>query len=92
MTQKLRRWVKASVLSTIGLIICISSTVLFLYGHALYGYFDSIGKYLILLSMCLLPITAFIAGLTFIIWRSSVALRERNMKYCPPTVGASHRT
>jgi hypothetical protein len=47
-------WKKRALYSTAAFFLSCASVVPFLYGHSLHAYWNSFGKYLVLLSMALL--------------------------------------
>jgi hypothetical protein len=53
-----RLWRKRTLYSGVALFLSSASVYPFLAGHSLHGYWESIGKYLVLLSMGLLPVFA----------------------------------
>ena len=64
----LNRWKRRAIVLGIALFISVSSVVPFLEGQFLHGYADRIGKYLIYVSMCLLPVFAFSVWQTYSFW------------------------
>jgi len=61
-------WRQRAIVLGIALILNIASIVPFLQDHFLHAYADKFGKYLIYLSMCLLPVFAFCAWQTCSFW------------------------
>jgi hypothetical protein len=66
-------WKRRSIYSGIALFLSCASVSPFLYGHPLHAYWNSFGKYLILLSMGLL--VAFVNCVGFL-WSAWAALRD----------------
>jgi hypothetical protein len=66
-------WKKRSLYSGVGLFLSCASVAPFLYGHALHAHWNSIGKYLLLLSMGLLPVFVYCAAMW---WNAWSALRD----------------
>lgn len=64
----LNRWRNRTIVLGVALAISISSVVPFLAGHSLHMHADTIGKYLIYLSMCLLTLFMGAAALTYNRW------------------------
>jgi hypothetical protein len=61
--ERLRVWKRRSIYSGIALVLSCASVVPFLYGHPLHGYWESFGKYLVLLSMGFLVVFVYCAAL-----------------------------
>lgn len=70
---RLRVWRRRSIYSVIALFFSCASVTPFLYGHSLHSYWDGFGKYLVLLSMGLLPVAVYCTGL---FWGSWLSLRD----------------
>jgi hypothetical protein len=66
-------WKKRSLYSGVAFFLSCASVVPFLYGFALHAQWNSIGKYLLLLSMALLPVFVYCAAM---LWSAWDALRE----------------
>ena len=64
----LNRWRRRAIVLGIPLLASVASVVPFLEGHFLHAYGDRIGKYLIYLSMCLLPVFAFCVWQSYSFW------------------------
>jgi hypothetical protein len=64
----LNRWRRRAIVLGSALFVSVASIVPFLEGHSLHAQFDRIGKYLIVLSMCLLPLAALSAAFTYNFW------------------------
>ena len=77
-TQRLRKWKRATTCLGIALAASIGAIVPFLEGHALHEYFAGVGKPLIYLSMCLLSVFMYAAGTTYNFWSYLRALRNIN--------------
>lgn len=76
--MRLHRWKRRTIILGIALVASTMSVIPFLEGHALHKQFDTIGKFLIYLSMCLLSLFVGSAALTYnfcTYWRS---LRKEN--------------
>jgi hypothetical protein len=72
-TSRLRLWRKRGLLSTGALFLSCSGVYPFLQGNALHPYWDSVGKYLVMLSMVLLLVFVYCVGLWWGAWQ---ALRD----------------
>jgi hypothetical protein len=66
----IRIWRKRALYSGTALLLSSASVYPFLAGHSLHGDWESIGKYLILLSMGLLLVFVYCAALWYIAWQS----------------------
>ncbi len=64
----LRLWTKRAIYATAIFFLSCTSVVPFLYGHSLHAYWESFGKYLVLLSMGLLIPFVIIVGITINTW------------------------
>jgi hypothetical protein len=71
--ERIGLWKKRSVYSGIALFLSCALVAPFLYGHPLHAYWNSFGKYLVLLSMGLLVVFVYCAGLLGSAW---MALRD----------------
>lgn len=71
--ERISLWKKRSVYAGIALFLGCASVDPFLYGHSLHIYWESFGKYLVLLAMGLLVVFVYCAGLWYSAW---VALRD----------------
>jgi hypothetical protein len=71
--ERINLWRKRSVYSGIALFLTCASVEPFLYGHSLHIYWESFGKYLVLLAMGLLVVFVYCAGLWYSAW---AALRD----------------
>jgi len=71
--ERLRLWKRRALISMTAFFISCASVDPFLAGHPLYSYWETFGKYLVLLSMALLPVFVCCMGLWWGAWR---ALRE----------------
>jgi hypothetical protein len=66
--EYLRLWKKRAVYSTLAFFLSCASVYPFLYGHSLYAYWNSVGKYLVMLSMALLIPFVICVGVTINSW------------------------
>jgi hypothetical protein len=64
---------KRSIYSTVALLLSCAFVYPFLKGHTLHNYWESFGKYLILVSMALLVVWVYYTGLWWSAWQ---ALRD----------------
>ncbi len=71
--ERIGLWRKRSIYSTVALVLSCASAYSFLEGHALHKYWESFGKYLILVSMALLVVWVYCTGLFWSAWQ---ALRD----------------
>jgi Na+/melibiose symporter-like transporter len=71
--QRLSLWRSRGVYSTVALLLSCVLVYLFLEGSPLHAYWESFGKYLVLLSMALLLAFLYCTGLWWGAWR---ALRD----------------
>lgn len=66
----LRLWRKRAYYSAAAFILSCAATYPFLYGHSLYVYWDSFGKYLVILSTALFLPFVICVGITISCWMS----------------------
>jgi len=71
--KQIRLWRKRALLSTFAFLLSCGSVYPFLAGHALHEHWDSLGKYLLMLSMGLLPVFVMCNGSWYNAWQ---ALRD----------------
>lgn len=71
-----KKWRTRTFVLGIGLVTSISSLVPFLYGFPLHDRFESIGRLLLFLSMCLLTMFVGSAGLMYNGWSYLRKLRK----------------
>jgi hypothetical protein len=76
----LSRWRRRAIVLGSALFASVASVVPFLEGHSLHAQFDKIGKFLIVLSMCLLPLAALSAAFTYNFWTYLRDLKKANRK------------
>lgn len=67
---RLDLWRKRGLYAMAAFVLSCASVVPFLAGHSLHGGWESFGKYLILLSMALLPVFVCCTALWWIAWRA----------------------
>jgi hypothetical protein len=82
--QRLRRWKRGTVWLGIALVCCVVAVVPFLYGYPLHDYWDAVGKKILVLSMCLLPLFMFSAGITYMFWSYLRAIKNVHRRFVPP--------
>jgi succinate dehydrogenase hydrophobic anchor subunit len=75
---RVRSWMKRSLYAVIVLFLSCAAVSFFLYGHPLHAYWDSFGKYLILLSMALLLVAVYCVAMW---WGSWTILRDLEKTY-----------
>ncbi len=66
-------WRRRSFYSALALLLSCALVIPFLAGHPLHAYWESLGKYLVVLSMVLLVVFVYCTGLFYSAWQ---ALRE----------------
>jgi hypothetical protein len=71
--ERIGLWRRRSLYSTVALLASFACVYPFLYGNLLHKYWDSFGKYLILVSMTLLVVFVYCTGLYWSAWQ---ALRD----------------
>ena|ERR1051326_3755500 len=71
--ERLRLWRQRSVLSGLALLLSCLSVSMFLTGHSLHAYWESLGQYLVYLSMGLLVVFLYC---TLLLWGAWSALRD----------------
>ena len=76
--ERLRLWRRRALYSIAAFFLSCASAAPFLAGHPLHPYWESCGKYLVLLSMALLPVFVCVTGLWWGAWR---ALRDVEKAY-----------
>jgi len=62
------KWRRRMTLLGVALFLSSLSVVPFLYGHSLHSHWDMTGKYLVILSMCLLLLFGGTSWLTYSFW------------------------
>jgi membrane protease YdiL (CAAX protease family) len=71
--ERIGLWRRRSIYSTVALLLSCASVYPFLKGHPLPEYWESFGKYLVLLSMALLVVFVLCTGFFYSAWQ---ALRD----------------
>jgi hypothetical protein len=71
--ERIGLWRKRSLYSTVALLLSCGFAYPFLEGHPLHRYWESFGKYLIIVSMTLLVVFVYCTGLFWSAWQ---ALRD----------------
>jgi hypothetical protein len=71
-------WKRRAIYATLALAVSCAAVVPFLAGHSLHHYWDSFGKYLILVSMALLIVFVYCVGLY---WGALSQVRELKRTY-----------
>ena len=71
--ERIGLWRKRSLYSTVALLLSCGFVYPFLEGHPLHRYWESFGKYLIIVSMTLLVVFVYCTGLFWSAWQ---ALRD----------------
>ena len=71
--ERIGLWRRRSLYSAVALLVSCACVYPFLKGHSLHEYWESFGKYLILVSMALLVVFVYCAGLFWSAWQ---ALRD----------------
>jgi hypothetical protein len=72
-SERIALWRRRALYSTIAFFLSCVAVYPFLAGHPLHNYWDSLGRYLILVSMALLVVFVYCTGL---FWSASQALRD----------------
>jgi hypothetical protein len=62
----------------------MAALVPFLYGYPLHDQWDSFGKKLLLLTMCLFVMFMYAAGITYTLWSELRGIRKVQRKFAPP--------
>jgi hypothetical protein len=62
------KWRRRMTLFGVALFLSSLSVVPFLYGHSLHSHWETTGKYLVILSMCLLSLFGGTSWLTYNFW------------------------
>jgi hypothetical protein len=74
--EYLRVWKKRALYSTVTFFLSCASVAPFLYGHPLHAYWNSFGRYLVLLSMALLIPFVICVGVAINSWFFLRALKK----------------
>lgn len=74
--ESVRLWKKWALYSTIALFLSCASVTPFLSGHSLHIYWDSFGKYLVLVSMALLLPFVLCVAMVIQVWIDLRSLRK----------------
>lgn len=83
--QRLRKWKRGTVWLGIALTSSIAAVVPFLYGYPLHDYWDALGKKILMLSMCLLPLFLYSTGTTYVFWSYLRDIKNIHQKFAPPS-------
>jgi hypothetical protein len=76
--ERLQLWRTRAIYSLVALLLSCASVIPFLYGHSLHRYWESLGKYLVLLSMGLLVVAVHCTGLFCGAWIAARDLEKQN--------------
>lgn len=68
--DRVHMWRKRAILAMVAFFLSCAAVIPFSAGHALNSQWESLGKYLVLLSMMLLPIFVCCAALWWVAWRA----------------------
>jgi membrane protease YdiL (CAAX protease family) len=71
--ERIGLWRRRAIYSTVALLLSSASVYPFLKGHPLHEYWESFGKYLLLLSMAMLVVFVLCTGFFYSAWQ---ALRD----------------
>lgn len=74
--ERIGLWRSRSICSAVVLLLCCASVFPFLKGHPLHKYWESFGKYLILLSMALLVVFVLCTGFFYSAWQALCDLEK----------------
>ena len=77
--EYLRIWKTRAFCATAAFSLSCASVTPFLYGHALHAYWDSFGKYLLLVSMALLIPFVLCAGIAINSWFFLRSVEKRKL-------------
>ena len=72
----LQRWKHRAKWLGLALLATIAGVIPFLYGYPLRDYWDTVGKKILVFSMCLLPAFVFSAGNAYVFWRYLRAIKR----------------
>jgi drug/metabolite transporter (DMT)-like permease len=87
---RLRKWKIGTVWLGTALALSILAVVPFLHGFPLHDEWDTIGKKILLLSMCLLAVLMYVAGTTYNFWAYLKDMRRAHKQFAPP--GSKYRS
>jgi ABC-type Co2+ transport system permease subunit len=82
--RKLRKLQRAAIVLGTMLGATVAAVTPFLKGHSFHGSWDSMGKYLVMLAMVLLPAFMLTAALTYGLWNYLRNMRKIHRRYAPP--------
>jgi hypothetical protein len=88
--QSIRKWKRRTIYLGVALATSIGSVVPFSEGHPLHGYAGVGGKFFVYLSMCLLAVFMYAAGITYSFWQDLRDTKTAHRKFAPP--GSKYRT
>ena len=80
----LRRYRLIAVAVGLSLAVSIAADVPFLYGYPLHSYWGVLGKWLVILSMCLLAAFLFLAATAFNRWTYLRDIKQIHQEFGPP--------
>ena len=67
--KRFRQWRRRAGLTAAGFILCCLAVTPFLYGGPLYAYWNTLGKFFLLLSMGMLPVATFCGAMFWVAWK-----------------------
>ena len=79
-----RRYRLIAVAVGLSLAASVAADVPFLYGYPLHNYWDVLGKWLVILSMCLLSAFVFFAATAFNWWTYLRNIKKIHREFGPP--------
>ena len=82
--QRLRNWKRGTAVLGLGLVVGIAAVVPFLRGNPLHDQWDSLGKKILLLTMCLFVAFMYTSGITYTIWTYLRGMKQVHRKFAPP--------
>jgi membrane protease YdiL (CAAX protease family) len=76
--ERIGIWRRRSLYSAVALLLSCASVYPFLKGHPLHEYWESFGKYLVLLSMAMLVVFVLCTGLFYSAWQALRDVEKEN--------------
>jgi hypothetical protein len=86
----IRKWKRRTVYLGVALATSIALVIPFAEGQPLHQYASASGKIFVYMSMCLLALFMYAAGITYTFWQNLRDTREAHKKFAPP--GSRYRT
>jgi hypothetical protein len=81
---RLRNWRRGTAILGLGLVVGIAAVFPFLHGNPLHDQWDTVGKKILLLTMCLFVAFMYTAGITYTIRTYLRGMKQVHRKFATP--------